>query len=47
MSKTSPNGNNPMTRGMLGSTESETGTSVWLGSKCPCPLTPDNAKNWS
>lgn len=44
MSKTSPNGNNPMTGGMLGSTESETGTSVWLGVNAPCPLTPDNAK---
>ncbi len=39
MSKTNPN-----SLGMLGSTESETGTSVWLGVNAPCPLTPDSAK---
>lgn len=39
MSKTNPN-----SLGMLGSTESETGTSVWLGVNAPCPLTPDSSK---
>ena len=29
---------------MLGSTDSETGTSVWLGINAPCPITPDVAK---
>jgi Tfp pilus assembly protein PilE len=39
MSKTNPN-----SLGMLGSTDSETGTSVWLGINAPCPITPDVAK---
>ena len=39
MSKTNPN-----SLGMLGSTDSETGTSVWLGVNAPCPITPDSAK---
>ena len=39
MSKTNPN-----SLGMLGTTESEVGTSVWLGVNAPCPLTPDSAK---
>lgn len=34
MSKTDPN-----SKGMLGSTQSETGTSTWLGLNMPCPLT--------
>ncbi|PUE63477.1 DUF3373 family protein [Arcobacter caeni] len=38
-SKTNPNGN-----GMLGSPDSETGTSVWLGVNAPCPILPDSAK---
>jgi hypothetical protein len=38
-SKTSPN-----EKGMLGSLESETGTSVWLGVNAPCPILPDSAK---
>ena len=41
MSKTNPNN---IPGGMLGSTDSETGTSVWLGVNAPCPLTPDIAK---
>ena len=44
-SRTNPNANgNPMTSGMLGSQDSETGTSVWLGVNAPCPITPDVAK---
>ncbi len=39
MSKTNPN-----SLGMLGSTESETGTSIWLGVNAPCPITPDSSK---
>jgi len=39
MSKTRPNA-----KGMLGSTESETGHSIWLGVNAPCPLFPDDAK---
>lgn len=39
MSKTHPNEN-----GMLGSMDSETGNSVWLGINAPCPLTPDSAR---
>ena len=35
---------NPNSLGMLGSTDSETGTSVWLGVNAPCPILPDNAK---
>ena len=29
---------------MLGSQDSETGTSVWLGVNAPCPILPDSAK---
>jgi hypothetical protein len=36
MSKTHPNAN-----GMLGSTESKTGQSYWIGINAPCPLTAD------
>lgn len=39
MSKTSPN-----SKGMLGSTESKTGHSIWIGANAPCPISPDNAK---
>jgi hypothetical protein len=39
MSKTRPN-----SLGMLGSTKSETGTSVWLGVNAPCPISPDNSR---
>lgn len=39
-SKTNPTNN----FGMLGSLDSEVGTSVWLGVNAPCPLTPDVAK---
>lgn len=39
MSKTNPN-----SKGMLGSTDSETGYSVWLGVNAPCPILPDSAK---
>lgn len=39
MSKTNPN-----SKGMLGSTDSETGYSVWLGINTPCPILPDSAK---
>jgi hypothetical protein len=35
---------NPNSLGMLGSTDSEVGTSVWLGVNAPCPISPDNAK---
>lgn len=35
---------NPNSLGMLGSTDSETGTSVWLGVNAPCPILPDSAK---
>ena len=38
-SKTDPN-----YKGMLGSLESEIGTSVWLGVNAPCPILPDSAK---
>jgi hypothetical protein len=38
-SKTDPN-----EKGMLGSLDSETGTSVWLGVNAPCPILPDSAK---
>jgi hypothetical protein len=34
----------PNEKGMLGSTDSETGTSVWLGVNAPCPILPDSAK---
>jgi len=39
MSKTRPNA-----KGMLGSTESQTGHSIWLGANAPCPIFPDDAK---
>ena len=39
MSKTRPNA-----KGMLGSTESKTGHSIWIGANAPCPISPDNAK---
>ena len=35
---------NPNSLEMLGSPDSETGTSVWLGINAPCPITPDVAK---
>lgn len=35
---------NPNSLGMLGSPDSETGTSVWLGINAPCPILPDSAK---
>lgn len=35
---------NPNDKGMLGSQDSETGTSVWLGVNAPCPILPDSAK---
>ena len=35
---------NPNSLGMLGSPDSETGTSVWLGVNAPCPILPDSAK---
>lgn len=42
MSKTHPNGNlSPNDGGMLGSTESKTGHSYWVGINAPCPLTAD------
>ncbi len=40
VSKTNPTNN----LGMLGSTDSEMGTSVWLGINAPCPLFPDSSK---
>ena len=44
-SRTNPNANgNPMTSGMLGSQDSEVGTSVWLGINAPCPISPDDSK---
>eukprot|EP00481_Brizalina_sp_1-RS-2013_P001049 TRINITY_DN2501_c0_g1_i1.p1 TRINITY_DN2501_c0_g1~~TRINITY_DN2501_c0_g1_i1.p1 ORF type:complete len:148 (-),score=31.14 TRINITY_DN2501_c0_g1_i1:80-466(-) len=39
MSKTNPN-----SLGMLGSTESETGNSIWLGVNAPCPISPDDSR---
>ncbi|MFY4806074.1 DUF3373 family protein [Aliarcobacter butzleri] len=39
MSKTNPN-----TKEMLGSPDSQTGYSVWLGVNAPCPILPDSAK---
>lgn len=39
MSKTRPN-----EKGMLGSTNSQTGHSFWIGVNAPCPISPDNAK---
>jgi len=44
MSKTSPNGNNQMTDGMLGSVDSETGNSFWIGINAPCPISPDDSR---
>ena len=35
---------NPNEKGMLGSTDSETGTSIWLGVNAPCPILPDSSK---
>jgi len=35
---------NPNSLGMLGSMDSEVGTSVWLGVNAPCVINPDNAK---
>ena len=34
----------PNEKGMLGSLESEVGTSVWLGVNAPCPILPDSSK---
>lgn len=34
----------PTSLGMLGSTESQTGHSFWLGANAPCPISPNNAK---
>ena len=42
MSKTKPNANVP--GGMLGSTESETGHSFWVGVNAPCPISPDDSR---
>jgi TolA-binding protein len=39
MSKTNPNA-----LGMLGSMDSEVGTSVWLGINAPCPISPDDSR---
>lgn len=39
MSKTRPN-----SLGMLGSTDSETGKSFWIGANAPCPINPDDAR---
>ncbi len=39
MSKTRPN-----KLGMLGSTDSKTGHSFWIGANAPCPLSPDDAR---
>ncbi|XPV68317.1 MAG: DUF3373 family protein [Halarcobacter sp.] len=39
MSKTHPN-----SKGMLGSTSSETGYSFWIGANAPCPISPDDAR---
>lgn len=41
MSKTHP-GNS--TAGMLGSHQSQTGTSVWLGVNAPCPIDPESSR---
>lgn len=35
---------NPNALGMLGSPDSEVGTSVWLGINAPCPISPDDSK---
>lgn len=39
MSRTNPN-----SKGMLGSMDSEVGTSVWLGINAPCPISPDDSR---
>ena len=39
MSKTNPNN-----KEMLGSMDSEVGTSVWLGINAPCPISPDDSR---
>ena len=39
MSKTNPNALE-----MLGSPDSEIGTSVWLGVNAPCPISPDDSR---
>ncbi|GGD30927.1 hypothetical protein GCM10012288_01170 [Malaciobacter pacificus] len=39
MSKTRPN-----SIGMLGSTDSQTGHSIWLGVNAPCPISPDDSR---
>ena len=39
MSKTNPN-----SKEMLGSADSEVGTSVWLGINAPCPISPDDSR---
>ena len=39
MSKTKPN-----SLGMLGSTDSQTGHSIWLGVNAPCPISPDDSR---
>ncbi len=41
MSKTDPNQTNALNGGMLGSSQSETGHSEWIGVNMPCPLTAD------
>ncbi|WP_368028960.1 DUF3373 domain-containing protein [Arcobacter sp. s6] len=41
MSKTNPNN---ISGGMLGSLDSEIGTSVWLGVNAPCPISPDDSR---
>ena len=41
MSKTNPNGSYD---GMLGSMDSKTGTSVWLGVNAACPISPDDSR---
>jgi hypothetical protein len=43
MSKTSPNSSNDF-YGMLGSGESETGHSIWLGINAPCPISPNDSR---
>ncbi len=42
MSKTDPNANVP--GGMLGSTESQTGHSIWVGVNAPCPISPSDSR---
>ena len=41
LSKTTPNAENANDGGMLGSSQSQTGSSVWLGLQMPCLLTDD------